>query len=93
MQFNRGRLRVIGYLSQQSIAESVDYLTCSSSECLEDAAKAEFWTSATKRISSMSVEVLKDDHVDKKVKINMLVLLAPQRMKIFQDVEKEYKVR
>ena len=60
---------------------------------MEDAAKAEFWTSATKRIASMSVEVLKDDHVDKKVKINMLVLLAQQRMKIFQDVEKEYKVR
>ena len=42
LQSDRGRLRVIGYLSHQLIAESMDYLTFSSSECLEDAAKAEF---------------------------------------------------
>jgi hypothetical protein len=49
LQSDRGRLRVIGYLGDQSIAESVDYLTSSSSECLEDAARAEFRTSATGR--------------------------------------------
>ena len=67
MQFNRGRLRVIGYLSQQSIAESVDYLTCSSSECLEDAAKAEFRTSATGIPAAQSMEVLEGGDVDKKI--------------------------
>ena len=68
MQSDRGRLRVIGYLSDQSIAESVDYLTFSSSECLEDAAKAEFRTSATGRPAAQSMEVWEDDEVDEILK-------------------------
>lgn len=68
MQSDRGRLRVIGYLSHQSIAESVVYLTFSSSECLEDAAKADFRTSATGRPAAQSMEVWEDDDVDEILK-------------------------
>ena len=68
MQSDRGRLRVIGYLSHQSIAESVDYLTFSSSECLEDAAKADFRTSGTGMPAAQSLEVWEDDDVDEILK-------------------------
>ena len=68
LQSDRGRLRVIGYLSHQLIAESMDYLTFSSSECLEDTAKAEFRMSATGRPAAQSMEVWDDGDADEILK-------------------------